>query len=81
MHHFGAEVRRAREAAAMTQAELGDLVPCDKATVSRIEAGLAVPDQHFADVCATAFRNQWFSRPAAPARSWSGTPPTAMVSR
>lgn len=33
-HFFGSEVRRAREAADMSQSELGDLVPCDKATVS-----------------------------------------------
>jgi transcriptional regulator with XRE-family HTH domain len=61
-HHFGAEVRRAREAAGMSQAELGDLVPCDKATVSRIEVGLLVPDRHFAAVCATALSNEWFIR-------------------
>ena len=39
-HFFGSEVRRAREAAGMPQAELGALVPCDKSVVSRIEAGL-----------------------------------------
>lgn len=38
MHFFGSEARRAREAAGMTQSELGELVPCDKATVSRVEA-------------------------------------------
>jgi hypothetical protein len=37
-HFFGSEVRRAREAAGMSQAELGALVPCDKSVVSRIEA-------------------------------------------
>ena len=75
MHHFGAEVRRAREAAGMTQAELGDLVPCDKATVSRIEAGLAVPDKHFAEVCSVAFRNEWFSRFWADSQEWGTTFP------
>ena len=35
---FGAEVRRAREAAAMTLVGLGATVPCDASTVSRIEA-------------------------------------------
>jgi transcriptional regulator with XRE-family HTH domain len=75
MHHFGAEVRRAREAAGMTQAELGDLVPCDKATISRIEAGLALPDSHFARVCSTAFGNEWFSRFLADSQTWDAAFP------
>ncbi|HWG27746.1 helix-turn-helix transcriptional regulator [Actinospica sp.] len=75
MHHFGAEVRRAREAVGMTQAELGDLVPCDKATVSRIEAGLTVPDKHFAEVCSAAFRNEWFTRFWADSQTWDATFP------
>jgi hypothetical protein len=37
-------------------------VPCDKSTVSRIEAGLTSPDRHFAERCAHAFRNDWFTR-------------------
>jgi transcriptional regulator with XRE-family HTH domain len=77
MHHFGAEVRRAREAAGMSQSELGDLVPCDKATVSRIEAGLTVPDAHFAEVCDTAFPQSggWFSRFWRDSQSWDATYP------
>jgi transcriptional regulator with XRE-family HTH domain len=75
MHHFGAEVRRARESAAMTQSELGDLVPVDKATVSRIEAGLTVPDAHFAEVCAAAFRNDWFTRFWHDSQTWDATFP------
>jgi transcriptional regulator with XRE-family HTH domain len=47
-HFFGAEVRRAREAARMTLAELGVLVPCDASTVSRIESGLLSPTERFA---------------------------------
>jgi transcriptional regulator with XRE-family HTH domain len=54
-HFFGSEVRRAREAAGMSQAELGALVPCDKSVVSRIEAGLTQPDESFARACDTAF--------------------------
>jgi transcriptional regulator with XRE-family HTH domain len=69
-HHFGAEVRRAREAAGMTLAELGDLVPVDKSTVSRIEAGLTVPDRHFAEVCVTAFSNPWFLRFWDDSQTW-----------
>jgi transcriptional regulator with XRE-family HTH domain len=75
MHHYGAEVRRAREAAGMTQAELGDLVPCDKATISRIEAGLTLADSHFAKVCSVAFGNEWFGRFLADSQSWDATFP------
>jgi transcriptional regulator with XRE-family HTH domain len=77
MHHFGAEVRRARETAGMTQSELGELVPCDKATVSRIEAGLTAPDAHFAAVCDTAFPQAggWFSRFWADSQTWESTFP------
>jgi transcriptional regulator with XRE-family HTH domain len=75
MHHFGAEVRRAREAAGMSQSELGDLVPCDKSTVSRIEAGYTAPDKYFAEVCAAAFRNEWFIRFWADSQEWAATFP------
>jgi hypothetical protein len=54
----------------MTGSELGELVPCDKATVSRIEAGLTLPDAHFAEVCVTAFRNEWFVRFWRDSQSW-----------
>lgn len=54
-HFFGSEVRRAREAAGMPQSELGDLVPCDEATVSRIETALIAPDEAFARACDAAF--------------------------
>jgi hypothetical protein len=61
----------------MTQAELGELVPCDKATVSRIEAGLTVPDAHFAAVCDRAFLQAggWFSRFWADSQTWESTFP------
>ena len=39
------------------------------------EAGLAVPDQHFAEVCSAAFRNQWFSRFWADSQEWGATFP------
>jgi transcriptional regulator with XRE-family HTH domain len=73
MHHFGAEVRRAREAAGLTCAQLGDLVPCDKATISRIEAGLLSPDRHFAEVCAHTFDNDWFIRFWDDSQKWAAT--------
>lgn len=64
MHFFGAEVRRVREAAGMSGAELGALVPCDKATVSRVENGLTVPDEAFPIACDAAFPQMggWFTR-------------------
>ena len=62
MHHFGSEVRLAREAAGMSCEALADLVPCNKGTVSRIEAGLSMPDRRFAEVCSETFRNPWFVR-------------------
>ena len=47
LHFFGAEVRRAREAAGMTLADLGAAVPCDASTVSKIEAGQLRPTERF----------------------------------
>ncbi len=72
-HHFGSEVRRARETAGMTLADLGALVPCDPSTVSRIEAGAIAPDSRFAQVCDEAFpeMNGWFSRFYADSRDWN----------
>jgi DNA-binding XRE family transcriptional regulator len=73
MHFFGSEVRRAREAAGMSQSELGDLVPCDKATVSRIEAGLTQPDEAFARACDAAFPHLdgWFTRFLRNSNGWT----------
>lgn len=73
MHFFGSEVRRAREAAGMSQAELGDLVPCDKATVSRIETGLLAPDEAFARACDAAFPrlDGWFTRFLNESGNWA----------
>ena len=80
MHHFGSEVRRAREAADMTQSELGDLVPCDKATVSRTEAGLTSPDEPFARACDAAFpaMTGWFTRFWKDAQSWGAALPPSL---
>ena len=80
MHHFGSEVRRAREAADMTQSELGDLVPCDKATVSRTESGLTSPDEAFARACDAAFpaMNGWFTRFWKDAQTWGAAFPPSL---
>jgi transcriptional regulator with XRE-family HTH domain len=79
MHFFGSEVRRAREAAGMTQSDLGDLVPCDKATVSRTEAGLVQPDIAFARACDAAFPHldSWFTRFFASSPTWGEAFPPA----
>src|SRR5208282_3395733 len=55
LHFFGAEVRRAREAAGMTLADLGATVPCDASTVSKIEAGLLRPTKRFVGACVETF--------------------------
>jgi transcriptional regulator with XRE-family HTH domain len=77
MHFFGAEVRRAREAAGMTLAGLAAMVPCDASTVSRIEAGTLAPAERFAVACDEAFAYMagWFTRFYQDARKWSGPYP------
>jgi len=74
MHFFGAEVRRARQAAGMTLAELAALVPCDASTVSRIEAGMLSPQERFAVACDEAFPHMagWFARFYQDSRMWDG---------
>jgi transcriptional regulator with XRE-family HTH domain len=63
LHFFGAEVRRAREAADMTLADLGALVPCDASTVSKIEAGLLRPTPRFVVACTETFPPlEWLGR-------------------
>ena len=76
-HFFGAEVRRAREAAGMTLASLGATVPCDASTVSRIEAGLLSPSHRFAAACDEAFPQMggWFGRFYNDSRQWDGPYP------
>lgn len=70
-HHFGSEVRREREAAGMTQSALAELVPCDTATVSRVENGVTFPpDDAFARACSKAFSNEWFLRFWKDSQTW-----------
>jgi transcriptional regulator with XRE-family HTH domain len=81
VHFFGSEVRRAREAAGMSQSELGTLVPCDKSAVSRVETGLAQPDEAFARACDAAFPQMggWFTRFYSDSRSWAQVFPAAFL--
>lgn len=77
LHFFGAEVRRARDAAGITLADLGALVPCDASTVSRIESGLLSPTERFAAACDEAFPQMggWFMRFYSDSRRWDGPYP------
>jgi transcriptional regulator with XRE-family HTH domain len=81
MHFFGAEVRRAREAAGMTLAGLGAMVPCDASTVSRIESGLLSPTERFANACDEAFPQMggWFTRFYGDSPRWDGPYPKWFV--
>ncbi len=77
LHFFGSEVRRAREAAGLRQADLAAMVPFDVSMVSRIERGASAPDRHFAQVCDEAFPSSdgWFTRFYVESRDWN--PPFA----
>jgi hypothetical protein len=80
-HFFGAEVRLAREAAGLTLADLGAIVPCDASTVSRIESGLLNPPERFASACDEAFPQMggWFTRFYASSPRWDGRYPRWFV--
>jgi transcriptional regulator with XRE-family HTH domain len=55
VHFFGAEFRRAREAAGLSQGAFGATVPCDVSTVSRVESGDLTPSGAFIDATRSAF--------------------------
>jgi transcriptional regulator with XRE-family HTH domain len=71
-HFFGAELRRAREAAGMTMAEFCIKVPCAESTLSRIEGGFLSPDKRLAQVCDEVFPHYdgWFTRFYLESREW-----------
>jgi len=77
LHFFGAEVRHARTAAGMSQAELGAAAHCDGSLVSRIEAGLAEPPAGFPETCDAAFpdRGGFFTRFWRDQQGWGGPYP------
>ena len=77
LHFFGAEVRLAREAAAMTLADLGARAPCDASTVSRIESGQLSPAERFARACDETFPQMggWFGRFYRASLKWDGRYP------
>lgn len=63
-HHFGAEVRRAREEAGMSQAELGQITGHERSYVSKVETGDIDASESFAIGCDRAFpaKMGWFTR-------------------
>jgi transcriptional regulator with XRE-family HTH domain len=77
LHFFGAEVRHARGAAGLSQAELGALAHCDGSVVSRIEAGTAEPPAGFPEACDAAFpeRGGFFTRFWRDHQGWGGPYP------
>ncbi|WP_030413977.1 helix-turn-helix domain-containing protein [Streptomyces sp. NRRL S-1448] len=48
---FGEVLKHHREAAGLTQEALACKVPCDRSQVARVEAGVRVPQDTFADAC------------------------------
>lgn len=77
LHFFGAEVRHARTAAGLSQAELGAIAHCDGSVVSRVEAGLAEPPEGFPEACDAAFpdRGGFFTRFWRDHQGWAGPYP------
>lgn len=78
-HWFGAEVKRAREAAGMSQAELGRIAGCDDSEVSRVEGGLIDPPKGFPEACDRAFPQMGgiYTRFYYDSQRWEGPFPAA----
>lgn len=75
--YFGREVRRARLAAKMSLAELGQVIGYHPSQVSRVERGVRADTEKFAQMCDKAFpeRSGWFHRFYLESRQWPATPP------
>jgi transcriptional regulator with XRE-family HTH domain len=75
--YFGREVRRARLAAKMSLAELGQVIGYHPSQVSRVERGVRADTEKFAQMCDKAFpeRAGWFHRFYLESRQWPATPP------
>ncbi|MBV9445739.1 MAG: helix-turn-helix transcriptional regulator [Streptosporangiaceae bacterium] len=72
LHFFGAEFRRAREAAGMSQGEFAAKVPCDISTVSRVEAGEREPGDRFLAVTTQTFADlDWLVRFWTSSQRWA----------
>ena len=75
---FGAEVRRWRTAAGLSQEQLGQKVGYSGAQVGKVETGERAPAQDFADACDRAFPDAGglFGRLYQLARRWDGGYPS-----
>lgn len=76
-HHFGAEVRRAREESGMSQAELGKITGHERSYVSKAETGDLDASEAFALGCDRAFPSKmgWFTRFWLDSHQWHSTYP------
>src|SRR5258708_21811693 len=63
-HHLGAEIRRAREEAGMSQAQLAQITGNERTYVTKAERGDIDPSDKFVASCDRAFpsRHGWFTR-------------------
>jgi transcriptional regulator with XRE-family HTH domain len=78
LQFFGAELRRARTAAGLSQDQLGQRLGYSGAQVGKVETGERAPAQDFADACDRAFPDAGglFGRLYQLARRWDGGYPS-----
>jgi transcriptional regulator with XRE-family HTH domain len=75
LHWFGAEFRRGREAAGLTQSQFGATVPCDNSTVSKVEAGELNPSERFLTAIVENFPHlDWLIRFYNDSQQWGDAP-------
>jgi transcriptional regulator with XRE-family HTH domain len=75
LHWFGAEFRRGREAAGLTQSQFGATVPCDNSAVSKVEAGELNPSERFLAAIVENFPHlDWLVRFYHDSQQWGGAP-------
>ncbi len=81
LQFFGAELRRARTAAALSQDQLGQRLGYSGAQVGKVEMGERAPAQDFAEACDRAFPDAGglFGRIHQLARRWDGGYPSWFV--
>ena len=78
LHFFGAELRRARAAAGLSQDQLGQRLGYSGALVGKVEMGERAPSQDFAEGCDQTFPDAGglFGRIYQLARRWDGGYPS-----